>query len=121
MPILYEVDRSQQRISTVVEGPVTVADILGHLDSVRREQALPLVELIDVKRVGQPSLSPTDIWRAASAVKAVPLTGPLGPRAVIAEDDLIFGLVRIFTNLMTGTFPIQVFRSREQAEEWLAR
>ena len=120
MPILYTVDRTQRQLRTKVEGPVTVSEILGHLEAVRREEALPFSELIDVSGAGRPHLSPAEIWRAANAVEAAKLTGPLGPRAVIANDDLLFGLVRIFTNLMTGYFPIQVFRNAAAAEEWMA-
>jgi len=120
MPIKYVVDRVERKLRTTVQGPITADDILGHLDHVQKDDALPYSELIDVSGAERPYMSPAEIWRAATAVEAKHLEGPLGPRAVVAKDDLLFGLVRIFTNLMTGYFPIQVFRSLEAAEDWIA-
>ena len=120
MAITYLVDQAQRRLHTRVEGRVTVEEILGHLETVKESDVLSYSELIDVGGAARPFLSPAEIWRLATAVGATHLKGPLGPRAVVAADDLLFGLVRIFTNLMTGQFPIQVFRSQEAAAEWLA-
>jgi len=120
MPISYSLDRPRQFVRTTVDGRVTVEDILGHLEAVRREQALPYAELIDADGAARPFLSATDIWRAALQVKTAQLPAPFGPRAVIVRDDAAFGLTRIFTNIVSGFFPIEAFRSREQAEEWLS-
>ena len=120
MPILYTIDRARCQLRTRIEGLVTVDDILAHLEAVRREQALPFAELIDVNGAQRPFLSPAEIWRTASALEAQQLPRPVGPRAIVAQDDLVYGLTRIFTNLLSGQIPIRVFRSLETAEEWIA-
>ncbi len=121
MAISYVLDRARGRMHTKVEGQVTVIDILGHLDAVRRDEALPYVELIDARNVGQSLLSATDIWRAAKLVLNTKVNASYGPRAVILRDDVTFGLTRIFTNIVSGRIPIEAFRDEAKAQEWLAR
>lgn len=106
---------------TKVEGQVTVIDILGHLDAVRRDDALPYVELIDARDAAKSCLTATDIWRAAKLVLNTKVNTSFGPRAVILRDDVTFGLTRIFTNIVSGQIPIEAFRDEAKAEEWLAR
>jgi hypothetical protein len=121
MAISYILDRERGRMSTKVEGQVTVSDILGHFDAVRRDEALAYVELIDARDAGRPFLSPTEVWRAATAVlNANKASTRFGPRAVILRDDVTFGLTRIFTNIVSGHIPIEAFRDEAKAEEWLA-
>jgi hypothetical protein len=120
MPISYSLDKTRQFVRTTVDGRVTVSEIIGHLEAVRRDDALAFAELIDADGAARPFLSATDVWRAATHVRTTQLPSQLGPRAVIVSDDTAFGLTRIFTNILTGIFPIEAFRSRERAEEWLA-
>jgi hypothetical protein len=121
MAISYVVDRARGQMRTKVEGQVTVIDIVGHLDAVRREEAVPYVELIDARNVGQSHLTATDIWRAAKLVLNIKIDTAFGPRAVILRDDVTFGLARIFTNIVSGQIPIEAFRDEDKAKEWLAR
>jgi hypothetical protein len=121
MAISYVLDRARGRMHTKVEGQVTVIDIVGHLDALRREEAVPYVELIDARNVGQSFLTATDIWRAAKLILNTRVNASYGPRAVILRDDVTFGLTRIFTNIVSGQIPIEAFRDEVKAQEWLAR
>jgi hypothetical protein len=121
MGISYVLDRARGQMRTKVEGQITVIDILGHLDAVRRDEALTYVELIDARDAGRPFLSATEVWRAANAVLKAKVSAPFGPRAVILGDAVTFGLTRIFTNIVSGRIPMQAFRDQAKAEEWLAR
>ena len=105
---------------TKVEGQVTVIDILGHLDALRRDEAVSYVELIDARDAGRPFLSPAEVWRAANAVLNAKISTPFGPRAVILRDDVTYGLARIFTNIVSVRIPMRAFRDEIRAEEWLA-
>jgi hypothetical protein len=120
MAISYVLDRARGQMRTKVAGQITVIDILGHLDAVRRDEALAYVELIDARDAARPFLSATEVWRAASAVLNIKISTPFAPRAVILGDDVTFGLTRIFTNLVSGQIPIEAFRDEAKAEEWLA-
>lgn len=120
MPISSVVDKTCGQMRTTVTGSVTVKEILDHLATVQREQLLPFSEFIDARQVGKPYLSADDLWQAAGAVRAVKLTPPLGPRAVVVGDATNFGLVRIFATILSGYFPINVFRDEKAAMEWLS-
>ena len=110
-----------RRVRTTVTGPVTVDDILNHLQAACREELLPFAELIDARGAAQPFLSPTDIWDAAGRVRTMEFDRrALGPRAVIVEDLGMFGLTRMFVTLVSDFFPISVFRNPTEAERWLA-
>jgi len=121
MAISYVLDRARGQLRTKVEGQVTVIDILGHLDALRRDEAVSYVELIDARDAGRPFLSPAEVWRAANAVLNAKISTPFGPRAVILRDDVTFGLTRIFTNIVSGRIPMRAFRDETKAQEWLAR
>jgi len=120
MPISYVVDRVCGQIRTTVTGPITVKDILDHFESTHREQLLPFSELIDARQATTPYLSPDDLWSAAGAVRAVKVTQPFGPRAVVVDNLTKFGLVRIFATILSGHLPMSVFHDEEAAIEWLS-
>lgn len=120
MPISSVVDKKCGQIRTTVTKPVTVNEILEHLETAQREQLLPFSELIDARQAGPPYLSTNDIWSAAMAVRNTKLPQSIGPRAVIVEDLTMFGSVRIFSTIVSGHFPINVFRNEESAIKWLS-
>ncbi len=121
MPITFAIDQERRLVRSKVEGAIAVNDILAHVEAIRGAQALPFSEIIDANAATAPYPTPAEIWRAAGAVEALKLPPPLGPRAVIASHDVIFGLARIFANRVWGNLPVQVFRNLESAEEWLAK
>ena len=120
MAISSVVDKTCGQIRTTVTGPVTVKEILDHLATAQREQLLPLSEFIDARQAAPPYLSADDLWTAAGSVRATKLAQPLGPRAVVVNNSTMFGLVRIFATLVSGYFPISVFRNEKTAMEWLS-
>jgi hypothetical protein len=119
MPILYTIDKTRGHVETKVSGAVTVDEVLDHLNAARKEGVLKFRELIDARAVAPPYLSPKDIWSMAASVRAAKCEEPFGPRAVMVASDLIFGLTRIFTSLVSDYCPIRVFREQERAEAWL--
>jgi hypothetical protein len=119
MPITYVVDKTCGQIRTTVTGPITVKEILAHFETAQREQLLSFTELIDAREAAKPYLSPTDLWNAASVVRNAKLTSAPAPRAVIVDNSTVFGLVRIFTTILSGHIPINVFQCEKSAMEWL--
>lgn len=119
MPIAYVVDKTCGHIHTTVTNPVTVKEILDHFEIAQREQLLPFSELIDARKAAHPYLTPNDLWNTANIVRNTKLPSPLGPRAVIVSNPTVFGLVRIFVTILSGHFPINVFRTEQSAMEWM--
>ncbi len=119
MPISFTIDRTQRNVRTTVSGPVTVADILAHFETEHREGTLPYTELIDACAVTGPYLSASDLRLAAMSVQASQVRGKFGPRAVVVDSDLVFGLTRMFATFIADYFHIEVFRDVDKASDWL--
>jgi hypothetical protein len=120
MPIHHTVDATQQHVHTTVSGTITTADIVRHLDDAEREGTLDYSELIDVNGVTPPFLSAEEIRQTARRVVSAMKSRRCGPRAVVVNSIVIFGLTRMFAILVSEVFPINVFRDTAQAEAWLA-
>lgn len=119
MPISFVRDDVRRTVHTTVTGAVQVADIIGHFDTARHGQTLDYTELIDARGVTKPYLTAADIWRAATLVRNSPVIQKFGRRAVIVDGDVTYGLTRMFASLLADHFPIEVFRDRNAAEDWL--
>jgi hypothetical protein len=119
MAIQYKIDVERQLVFTQVTGLVTAQDIIGHFEAARREGFLPYAEFVDASTITSPTLSTGELWTAAMAVRKLISGENLGSRAVLVANDTIYGLTRIFTTLMSGYFPIDVFRDPVKAEAWL--
>jgi hypothetical protein len=120
LPISFQLDRERRRMRTEVTGSVSVAEVLEHFAATHRERALGYAELIDARGVHPPFLSATDLWSAASAVRASGARPPFGPRAVLVGSEVTFGLTRIFATLLSDHLPLSVFRDPREADRWLA-
>ena len=120
MPITYRIDSVGKRILTTVAGPVTVDDIVSHIGDIHRLRPEAYPALVDTREVTGPFLSASDIWRAASLTRVFREQGDFPPCAIVAENELIYGLVRMFENLVSDFVNLKVFRDVEAAEKWLA-
>lgn len=121
MPISYSLDPARKQVSTTVTGTLTADEIISHLDAARRDQALELPELIDLRKAAPPFLSAAEIWRVAEEVHQTLDQQTYGPRALIVGSDVVFGLARMFSTLVSDLFPMRVFWDETAAEGWLTR
>jgi hypothetical protein len=119
MPILYKIDAARRRVFTNVTGIITGMDIIGHFEVARREGFLPYSEFIDTSSIANPTLSVGEIGKAAMAVLKLRRHEKFGARAILVANDTIFGLTSIFTTLMSGYIPMEVFRDQTKAKAWL--
>lgn len=120
MPISHSLDSARKQVSTIVQGTLTVDEIISHLEAALRERTLELPELIDLRRATPPFLSAADIWRVADEVHQTLEQHVYGPRALIAGSDVVYGLARMFSTLVSDLFPMRVFRDEMAAEGWLS-
>lgn len=119
MPITYAVDPVRRQVRTLVYGKISVKMILEHFEVIQKEQLLTYSEFIDARQATKPYLTPADMWSAANSVRAAQAKEPFGSRAVVVEDLVMYGLGRIFTQVLSGYFPIAMFRDLDAAEKWL--
>ena len=119
MPIQYVIDSIHQRLLTHADGLVTFQDLSRHLDAEERDRALELPELFDARG------ATTDVTaeevrrlvqRAADTLRRI----PLGPTAIVATDDVVFGMARMYAILTEDAGArVEVFRDVEPANRWL--
>ena len=119
MSISYIINKAQCRVQTTCSGSVTVDEILGHYEAALQEDFLDYRELIDTCSVAPPYLSGADIWRVAITVRNALHCKKFGPRAVLVASDVLYGMTRIFTTILSDDFPIRVFRDPATAVAWL--
>jgi hypothetical protein len=119
MPIQSVIDRIHQRILTHAEGLVTFEDLGQHLDAEERDRGLELPELFDARGATTNVTTQqvrTLVYRAAATLRRI----PLGPTAIVATDDLVFGMARMYAILTEDTGArVEVFRDVESANRWL--
>ena len=119
MPIRYVIDRIQQRLLTHADGLVTFQDLSQHLDAEERDRGLGLPELFDAR--GATTNLTTEqvrtlVQRAADTHRRI----PLGPTAIVATDDLVFGMALMYAILTEDAGArVEVFRDVESANRWL--
>jgi hypothetical protein len=119
MPIRYIIDSVHQRLLTRADGLVTYQDLSQHLDAEERDRGLGLPELFDARgattnlTAGQVH---TLVQRAADTLRRT----PLGPTAIVATDDVVFGMGRMYAILTDQAGArVEVFRDVESANRWL--
>jgi hypothetical protein len=119
MPIQYVIDGIHQRVLTHADGLVTFQDLSEHLDAEERDRGLGLHELFDAR--GATTNVTADevrmlVQRAADTLRRI----PLGPTAIVATDDVAFGMARMYAILTEQAGArVEVFRDVESANRWL--
>src|ERR1700674_4197692 len=119
MPIRYVIDRIQQRLLTHADGLVTFQDLSQHLDAEERDRGLGLPELFDA-RGATTNVTAEQVrmlvQRAADTLRRI----PLGPTAIVATDDVVFGMARMYAIWTEEAGArVEVFRDVESANRWL--
>jgi hypothetical protein len=119
MPITYVIDRLHQRMLTHASGLITFRDINGHLDQEERERGLDLPELVDA-RGATTDLTSEQLRHIVQRLMRLMRTIPLGPTAIVANDDTLFGMARMYSLLVEHDgISVDVFRDIDSASQWL--
>jgi hypothetical protein len=119
MPLTYIIDRVQQRMITHADGLITFDDVSNHLDAEERDRGLDLPELIDATNATTDLTSDQVrrlVRRAADTTQRI----SLGPTAIVAKQNVVYGMARMYSILMEGIgAPVEVFRDVHSALKWL--
>jgi hypothetical protein len=113
------IDGNRQRLLNHAKGLVTFQELSQHLDAEERDRGLGLPELFDARgattnlTTGQVR---TLVQRAADTLRGT----ALGPTAIVATDDVTFGMARMYAILTEQAGArVEVFRDIESAKRWL--
>jgi hypothetical protein len=118
MPITYSIDSARRRLFAVAEGSVTYGEIMAHLGKERDDEGLPLPELIEA-REATVVLTAAEVRQVVERLRALGGESALGPTAVVTDDDVSYGIMRMLEVLVEDVCDIRPFRDRDEAEEWL--
>jgi hypothetical protein len=121
MPVTYRYDELTNRLLTRCEGSVTYADVMQHFQHLTRDARLrPSCDvLLDFSfMVGSPTGD--QMSQVTATLEDIHELVPFGRCAVVAPDEVTYGLGRMFQGHGWPLFGgIRVFRTHAEATNWL--
>ena len=119
MPITFEIDPNRRVLYTLVSGVVTYEELVRHLEEEERANGLGLPEVID-GRGATTDLTTRQVESLVRITDTLARKGRLGALAIVTDDDLAFGMARMY-QLLTDGLPVRigVFRELREATAWL--
>ena len=118
MPIDFQIDHSAKRVIARTHGTVTMADVLAYFDAISVEDAAAYPKLFDA-REGTVELSDEDMMVLGARASAYAAFRP-GPTALVVDPTAeATPFVRRYQNLAKRGREVEVFESRDRAEDWL--
>lgn len=122
MPVEYEIDAERPLIRTRCHGAVNFEEVVEHFRVLQEDPRLP--DRVDVLLDFSDLTSHPDRDQTRSValeVRRLLPTVEWGRCAIVAVDDLSFGIGRMFGMLCEPYFAdAMVFRSHGEAETWLS-
>ena len=121
MPVPYLIDQASRIIRTRCVGNVTFDEVMNHFRILADDPAclnylnvlLDLTEMTSLPESKQLRSVSDQIGSVREAVQ-------FGACAIVAPNDVLFGLTRMFSVFAENRFRvIQVFRKLDEAEVWL--
>jgi hypothetical protein len=124
MPVTVTIDHTRRRVLVRCTGVVTYAGVEGHVRMEERDGGIAHTGLIDLRGC-ETSMSVNEVRSLAHRIQSQGWRRNRGPAAIVANNDVMYGMARLFATLsdVTGDgarSPIEVFRDIEDAEQWLS-
>jgi hypothetical protein len=117
MPVSYNIDHAHKRIYSRATGTISFQDLRDHIkEDIGEAASYP--ELLDCTGATT-DIGPDDVRKLAAEREKTAISHPPGPVAVVATNDVVFGMLRMFDILTSQIRPLRVFRDRPRAEQWL--
>ena len=120
MPVRFTIDHDKRSVEARAEGEIGLEDFENFLDAIVVQGALTYRKLVDTRRaVG--ALKDDDIMMLGARMSAY--TSGLGPRGAIAfvvAGPAPGSIPTRVINLAPADRPARVFRSEDEARQWLA-
>lgn len=122
MPISYHFDSSRGLILTSARDTLTVDEVLAHKAALLADERLRpgFKELSDVRGVRGLNLGLAEMRRLAVFDSQHKAEFGAYKLALVVPENFVFGMARMYQQLTEENLPeVGVFRSVEQAAEWL--
>jgi hypothetical protein len=118
MAINFHIDKVNRRIYSKAVGLITFDDLLAHMKADIEPEAVNYSEIFDCT-AATTNLTVEQVRKLSEERLQIAQSQPAGPVAVVATNDLFFGMFRMFDMLTETIRPIRVFRDIKAAEQWL--
>ena len=119
MPFFYKIDKERKLVMSTAAGELTKTDVLLLQDQLRGDPDFDpnFSQLSDLTNVTGMHITGAEMKDLAETTAF----SPTARRAVIAGNDLAFGLARVFEQVLEkkGDQGIRVFRKLEDALDWI--
>jgi hypothetical protein len=119
MSAIYEIDKQRRLVMSSGTGILTKKEIEGHMDRLSSDPDFDpeFSQVIDFTQFDLTKVEPEEVRQLAQRE----IFSPHSRRAFVVKDDLQYGLARMFEihRELNGEKGIRVFRSREEALEWV--
>jgi deoxyhypusine synthase len=119
VPVTHSMDHERHEMYTMADGQITMDDIRRHLTQEHGDKGLAYRELIEASRATV-AFSASDVRTTVEVLRRYGREGVLGPTAIVVGNDLAYGMMRMLAILLEGVCELQPFRTRQEADQWLA-
>lgn len=123
MPITYKIDVEKRTIRTKCFGYVTLPEVISHFRTVAHDPETPERRnvFLDLSELDSDSLPDSgQLSTVVNELKRISGEPRLGACAILAPNDALFGMMRMFEVLSERLFrETQTFRTAGEAEAWL--
>jgi hypothetical protein len=120
MPIACELDHERGLLLGVAKGALTCAEVLAHLGARETlENAAPLPLLLDAREAKHSAISQAAVREIVDRLRQMAKQHRLAATAIVVDDNVSYGVLRMMGILADDVCHIQPFRDRRSAEQWL--
>jgi hypothetical protein len=118
----YQFDPATKILRVTGSGPVTLEEVMAYFAAMEADPALPrnLDLLLDFSSVTTLPLN-EELWAVVGEIKRIRNTRTFGNCAILATNEALFGMMRMFETFAEGFFrSVRTFRKESEAASWLA-
>ena len=116
--VVETIDHEARRIYSRGDGEITLQILSTHMLNRLDPTIAAYGELLDITSATT-SMSEEDIHELAALRKTISLPFGAGPTAVVATNQVFYGMFRMYEMITDQIRPIMVFRDIESARKWL--
>jgi hypothetical protein len=119
MPAFYNIDKDRKLVMSSGAGKLTADDLMGHQDRLLKDPDFDPTysQVIDLTHITEHHIEPEDVRDLAKRN----VFSSTSRRAIVVQDDLQYGLARMFEihRDIAGETGIRVFRDLDEALNWI--
>jgi len=118
MSITYKIDGNRRIVFTAMAGALSFRQLVAQAVALQSDPRFhsSFCELVDVRGVTESDLSFREMVELAQTIDPF---SPAARRAIVAGSELMYGTSRMYQSILDDESNIQVFRTMEEAREWL--